>query len=184
MKRALVLLAACLLVYSFSGCTSCCRRVRSTICPGAWCGSRAPATAPMMAPIVATPVVATPQIVPQQQCIQPQYVQPQQIIQPQVMQPQQFVQPQMQMAAPQCVPCCPCPCPPVMCDPCGSPCDGFSSYGSCCGGDMTAAGYGSDCGCDGSYSGPVISGESQPSGNWQQDTRQPTDANTDPGPGT
>jgi hypothetical protein len=174
MKRALVLLAACLLVSSFSGCTSCCRRVRSTICPGAWCGSRAPA-APVMAPIVTTPVIATPQVVPQQQCVQPQYVQPQYV------QPQQIVQPQMQMAAPQCVPCCPCP--PVMCDPCCSPCDGFSSYGDCCGGETAYAGYGSDCGCEGTYSGPVVPADSQPSSNWQ-DTRQPTDANTDPGPGT
>lgn len=180
MKRALVLLAACVLVTSFTGC-SCCRRIRSTICPGAWCGSRAPSTAPVMSPIVTTPVVAAPMVATPQVVPQPQYVQPQQVIQPQVIQPQ-VVQPQMQMVAPQCVPCCPCPCPcpPVMCDPCCSSYDGFGSYGGCCGsGEMTYAGYGSDCGCSGSYGGEIVPSD----GNWQ-DTRTPTDANTDPGPGT
>lgn len=178
-KRIALLLAVVVYAASLTGC-SCCRRMRDTLCRGAFCGSRAPVLGTVQAPapqaIVAAPQVVTPQV------MTPQFVQPQ-IIRPQV------IQPQMQVAAPQCVPCqpvcpCPCPCPTVVCDPCSPCCDDCST----CSGGASYSGYSGDCECNapfginvgpGEYLGEVQSGSS----GWES-SPTPADSGQDPGPGT
>lgn len=165
MKRIAIALAFVLFASSLTGC-GCFRRIRGTLCPGAYCGSRTPLLSSIRAPaVVPAPVVTQPQVVSA-----PQYVQPQ-IIRPQVMQPR--------VCAPQCVPCCPCPCPcpTTVCDPC---CGG---YDDCCVGYGNECGYSGDCGCDAPFGIEVAPGEylgGVETGDWQN-SGEPTDA-ADPGP--
>jgi hypothetical protein len=185
-KRIALLMAVVLYAASLTGC-GCLRRVRGTLCPGAYCGSRTPILGSLRAPapqpiVTAPPVAATPQF-----------------IQPQVIQPQ--------VVAPQCVTCqpqCECVCPTTVCDPCcgayqgACGCDSCGSCSSCgsCGGDCGCssysgyagdAAYGGDCGCNapfginvapGEYLGEVETNDS----GWGT-TQEPTDATNDPSPG-
>ncbi|MCO6047035.1 hypothetical protein NG895_24310 [Aeoliella sp. ICT_H6.2] len=170
MKRIALLLAVGLIVTSFTGC-GCCRRIRGAICPGAFCGSRAPVMGSVRAPAPA-PIVMPPQVVTAPPVVQaPQYVQPR-VIRP-------------QMVAPQCVPCCPCPCPTV-CDPCCPPanecCTGYGS--TCC--DSGCNVCDNDCGCNAPFGiqvgpGEYFGGVQDAGGEWQG-SRAPTDAGPDPGP--
>lgn len=137
MKKLLLLLAVTLLVGNLVGC-GCCRRLRDTLCRGAYCGSTA---APQLTPAFATPApIITPPV-------------------------QQFVAPPQAMVAPcpqpQCAPVC-------SCDPCCSPdpCAQTYGYGSApalnypagnFGGVVNDSGWAAGCSnCDGNnYSGAM-----------------------------
>ena len=55
MKKMLALLVVATVVTSVTGC-GCCRRLRDTICRGAYCGAAAPSQAVAPPPIVAAPL--------------------------------------------------------------------------------------------------------------------------------
>ncbi|QDU58655.1 hypothetical protein [Aeoliella mucimassa] len=97
MKRIALLLTVALFATSLTGC-GCLRRIRGTLCPGAYCGSKAPLFGSVSAP------VATPNMV---------------VTNPQVVRPPTYVQPRV--VQPQAMPCCPCP--TVVCDPCCETCN-------------------------------------------------------------
>lgn len=167
MKRTALLLAVALFTVSLTGC-GCLRRVRGTLCPGAYCGSRAPILGSLRAPAPApAPIVAAPQVV-----TAPARIIPRPIVQPQV-------------CVPQCVPCCPCP--TTVCDPCCQPCTPCCPDECSCYGESACTNYGGGCdGCDGPFGIQVAPGEylgdvETSSSQWQGNS-QPTDAGTDPGP--